>query len=309
MKKKEISDDEIQILGKTKLNELGINSCRPACNVADNYKEFNYNKCKSKSIKWLWLFIVFALLIVGGFIAKNVIWTKQNKSFETVSLSTVNQDDNLSDDSKETSDTGYIEISEETVNDVRLRIFSPHNAVPELVIDVPAELDSSVVFVVNAADAGKNNYGILGDYVLKGEILARGANKEGYCAIINNTLTIGISNQTPLFEQSIREKGYFFRQYPLVKHSEPVENKPKNKSIRRALAIREGEIIMIQSLDRESFHDFAQALADAGVNEAIYLPGGVNGYGWWRDKAGAQTFWGEKPESHLKGANFLVWRK
>jgi len=114
--------------------------------------------------------------------------------------------------------------------------------------------------------------------------------------------------ETPLLQAAIREKGYFFRQYPLVSNSEAIDNKPKGKSIRRALTIRSGEIIMIESRDKESFHDFAQALADSGVSEAIYLMGSADVYGWYRDEQGKQSFFGTKKEKYWDEENFLVWR-
>ena len=116
-------------------------------------------------------------------------------------------------------------------------------AAPAGYIDVSDETDSTVVFVAQAADIGSNNYGIVGDFVLKGEVLAKGVRKEGFCSIINQTITLGMNAETPLLQAAIREKGYFFRQYPLVSNSEAIDNKPKGKSIRRALAIRNSEII------------------------------------------------------------------
>ena len=60
--------------------------------------------------------------------------------------------------------------------------------------------------------------------------------------------------------------GYFFRQYPLVKDGQVIDNEPKGKSIRRAICDRQGEIFMVETGSIESFHDFAQALADLGVD-------------------------------------------
>ena len=49
-------------------------------------------------------------------------------------------------------------------------------------------------------------------------------------AIINDKITIGIADNSPLFEQATETGGYFFRQYPLVDNGKLVENEPKNKS-------------------------------------------------------------------------------
>jgi hypothetical protein len=184
----------------------------------------------------------------------------------------------------------------------------PHNAIPELALELPDEADSTVIFVTQAADIGENNYNIVGDFVLAGKQLARGTSKKGFCAIINNVITVGVDTETPLLQDAISKTGYFFRQYPLVKDGIPIDNKPKGKSFRKALAIREGGVLMIASRDRESFHDFAQALSDIGVNDAIYLVGS-DSYGWYVDEQGRQKMFGVKHEPRWEGVNYLVWRR
>jgi hypothetical protein len=151
-------------------------------------------------------------------------------------------------------------------------------------------------------------FNIIGDFVLAGKLLARGTSKKGFCAIINHEITIGTATETPLLQEAINKGGYFFRQYPLVKNGMPIDNKPKGKSIRKALAIREGQVLMIVSRDRESFHDFAQALADSGISEAIYLVGS-NSYGWYIDEQGKQITFGVMPDAHWENVNYLVFRK
>jgi hypothetical protein len=283
MKEKEISDDEIQILGL-------------------EYKKQKATKPFRKNWRWAAVFLTAIIIVVAlGYLIFQNIKTRQTIEPKPVAVQ-------LDIEPEEPAATGYIEVSDETINDVPLRIYTPRNAIPELTLSLPDENDSLVVFVTRAADIGGNDYGIVGDFVLKGEKLARGVRKEGFCAIINQTLTIGVNTETPLLQDAIQEQGYFFRQYPLVSHSEAIDNRPKGKSIRRALAIRRGDIIMVESLARESFHDFAQALADAGVSEAIYLCGGSDTYGWYREEQGKQTFFGTKKENYLEGENFLVWK-
>jgi len=284
MKEKEISDDEIQILGL-------------------EYKKKGETGSSTKKRRWIVGLLATIAIVVAGiaFVIFQHLNSKQPIETNPVTIQ-------IDIPMEEVVTAGYIEVSEETVNDVPLRIYTPKNAIPELSLSLPDEDDLTVVFVTLAADIGTNNYGIVGDFVLKGERLAVGVRKEGFCSIINQTLTIGVNTETPLLQEAIREKGYFFRQYPLVNNSQVIENKPKGKSIRRALAIRRGEVIMLESRERESFHDFAQALADLGVTEAIYLIGGESVYGWYRDENSQQTFFGTKIENPVEGINYLVWR-
>ena len=153
----------------------------------------------------------------------------------------------------------------------------------------------------------------MGAFVLKGEPLAWGLSKKGFCAIIDGNTTIGVADNTHLFEQATERGGYFFRQYPLVKNGVMVENEPKGKSIRRGLCKRAGEILVIESTDKESFHDFAQALADLRIDNAVYLVGG-GAYGWAIDKSGEKHIFGNKNYPNIRrkkpqNVSHIVWRK
>jgi hypothetical protein len=286
MKEKNMSDDEIQILGQ-------------------DWKDSNTRSSRKTKRILLFSLVGFAIVVSALiYVLKtgDIAYSENSGEQSSVLLETQTKTQ-----SGRTDFPGYIETTEETVNDVPLRIYIPHNATPELTLDLPDTSDSTVIFVTQAADVGGNNYGIVGDFVLAGKQLAKGVRKEGFCAIINQVITIGVSTETPLLQQAIHENGYFFRQYPLVKNSVAVENKPKGKSIRRALAIRDGQVLMIESLSRESFHDFAQALVDAGVSEAIYLMGSNDVSGWSRGKDGVVTILGER-EKFFDEENYLVWK-
>ena len=107
--------------------------------------------------------------------------------------------------------------------------------------------------------------------------------------------------------------GYFFRQYPLVKDGQVIDNEPKGKSIRRAICDRQGEIFMVETESIESFHDFAQALADLGVDQAVYLVGS-SAYGWAVDEAGTTHEFGEDNyytgrRRMPKNTSYIVWRR
>ncbi len=202
---------------------------------------------------------------------------------------------------------GYTEILEHTINDIPLRIYIPHNATPSLHVgEIPNNPD--IILVAQAADIRRDNGKIVGAFVLKGKPLAWGLSKTGYCAIINDTLTVGTAQNSPLFEKATEQEGYFFRQYSLVHEGKLIENEPKNKSIRRALCDRNGEIFIAESLSKESFHDFSQALVDLGVNQAIYLVGSSS-YGFSVDNKGARTEFGSQAYRQPKRTNYILWQK
>lgn len=209
--------------------------------------------------------------------------------------------------------SGYTEIRDTLINDIPIRIFIPHNAELTLHIGRMNKEDKSIIYAAQAADVRADNGGIVGAFVLNGEPKAWGLSKKGYCASINGKVTIGVAENTSLFEEATMNNGYFFRQYPLVKDGQVIDNEPKGKSIRRAICDRQGEIFMVETGTTESFHDFAQALADLGVDQAVYIVGS-SAYGWAVDEAGTTHEFGEDNyytgrRRMPKNTSYLVWRR
>lgn len=210
-------------------------------------------------------------------------------------------------DYSDTTGLVYTEHLKDTINDIPLDIYIPHNAVPELMLGVPSLHDKSIVLTTQAADIRADNGKIVGAFVLKGEPLSWGLSKRGYCGIIDGKLTVGVADNSPLFEEATETGGYFFRQYPLVDNGTLVDNEPKGKSIRKALCDRNGEIMVVMSTTPESFHDFAQALIDLKVDNAIYLVGSTS-FGYFRDKYDHLAIIYNKFRYGYKNENFIVWR-
>lgn len=200
-------------------------------------------------------------------------------------------------------------VSDTTINDIVLRVYTPQNATPELGMGAIDTADSNIVMAFQAADIRADNHQIVGDFILKGAIVSNGKSKKAFCAIIDGKTYIDNSESTPLLDEAIEKHGDFFRQYPLVINGNMSENKPKGKSIRYALCEKEGVIMVVSSVSRESFHDFAQALADFDVQQAIYLTGG-NSYGFCRTEANQLISWGDASEwdDYAEGLNFIVWK-
>ena len=208
---------------------------------------------------------------------------------------------------------GHTEIRDTLINDIPIRIFIPHNAVMSLHVGKIEKSDKNIIYAAQAADVRADNGGIVGAFVLKGKPLAWGLSKKGFCASIDGEVTIGVAENSPLFEKATEKEGYFFRQYPLVSNGKLIENEPKGKSIRRAICDREGEIFMVETRTHESFHDFAQALVDLGVKEAVYLVGS-SAYGWAVDERGTTHEFGEKnyytaPRRMPKNTSYIVWKR
>ena len=188
-----------------------------------------------------------------------------------------------------------------------LVILTPRDATPQLHIGIDVLQAPDVVMAVQAADIRSDNGGIVGAYVVEGNLVSKGQAKSGFCAIIDGNITIGVADATPFFEKAIESNGYFFRQYPLVVGNQLVENKPKGRSLRKALAEWNGTTVVVLSHSRLTFHDFAQTLVDLGVANAIYLVGS-EAFGFAVDSEGNRTEFGKEAPSPEASTNYIIWR-
>lgn len=200
-----------------------------------------------------------------------------------------------------------IEHLVKTINDISLDIYIPHNVTPTLSIGTPDYTDKKILLVTQAADIRADNGKINGAFVIDGKPMANGLSKKGFCGIIGGKVSIGVADNSPLFEEATEKEGYFFRQYPLVDNGTLVENEPKGKSIRKSLCDRNGEVFVAMSQTPESFHDFAQALVDLGVDNAIYLVGSADSYGFYRENGQLHEF-ASKRRGGQKYENYILWR-
>ena len=196
-----------------------------------------------------------------------------------------------------------------TVNDIPMRIYVPLNMTPRLEIGYTCIDDTTNnMLLCQAADVRADNQKIVGAFVLRGKPLSWGLSKKGYCGIIGNQVTIGVADNSPLFEQATEEGGYFFRQYPLVSNSMLVENELKSQSTRRGLCELEGKVVVVETFTPESLHDFSQALVDIGTTNAIYLVGS-SAIGWHRNMEGVGVPSGQWEPRVYKNVSFIVWSK
>lgn len=292
-KEKDIRDDEIRVIG------------------SDDGQ-------RKKFQGWKWL-----VLLVAGIVIGIIVWQalpeKQEPIVEdTAELGYFDPSPNIQEQliqktplsRAEETGHGFVEIADTTINDIPLRIYIPHRMSFSLYVGAVDRNDPSILYAAQAADVRADNGGIVGAFVLKGEPLAWGLSKKGYCAIINDTVTIGVADNSPLFEEATEKQGYFFRQFPLVDNGQLVENELKGKSIRRAICDRGGEILIVETLTTESFHDFAQALVDLGIDNAIYMVGS-NSYGWATDADGVRHPFGnpDPPKKKWKNISYLLMKE
>ena len=87
----------------------------------------------------------------------------------------------------------YTERKDTVVNDIHLFMLSPRNAQPSLFVGhTNKTIQNETVLAMQAADIRKDTGGILGAFVLNGDLLAKGTSRAGFCSIIDGKITIGM---------------------------------------------------------------------------------------------------------------------
>ena len=268
----------------------------------------------SSSPKRKWGWMILAIVLVIGVIASIIAFScarPQNEEgvFESSTRHAIPHPlrgwiqsmDSITDICVMTKDT--------TVNDIPMRLYVPLNMTPHLEVGYKCIDDTTNNMLLwQAADVRADNQKIVGAFVLRGKPLSWGLSKKGYCGIIGDQVTIGVADNSPLFEQATEEGGYFFRQYPLVSNGKLVENELKSQSTRRGLCELEGKVVVVETFTPESLHDFSQALVDLGTTNAIYLVGS-SAIGWHRNMNGVGVPSGQWEPRVYKNVSFIVWSK
>ena len=260
--------------------------------------------------KWGWIILIAALAIgvVASIIAFSCARSQEEEGvFEKSARQVIPHPlrgwmqslDSITDICVITKDT--------TINDIPMRLYVPLNMTPRLEVGYKCIDDTTKnMLLFQAADVRADNKKIVGAFVLRGKPLSWGLSKKGYCGIIGDQVTIGVADNSPLFEQATEVGGYFFRQYPLVSEGMLVENELKSQSTRRGLCELEGRVVVAETFTPESLHDFSQALVDLGTTNAIYLVGS-SAIGWYRTMDGLGIASGQWEPRVYKNVSFIVW--
>ena len=258
---------------------------------------------------WAWAIIGAVVLAIIIFLVVHFMSKPSNDKVAATSSSSAKAD--VTDIWYNNSDTklpSCTMVSDTLIDGIHLQIFTPYNTVPMLHVGPFDTTDADIVFATMGADLGYDKGKIIGPFVCEGEVLSYGGGRKlGYCAIIDDNITLGVSENSSLFEEAIESGGYFFRQYPAVDNGVMVENNPKNAAFRRALCMLGGKICIVATFDRVLMNDFATALVKLGADNAIFLVGG-NAEGWYRTQDGELHQLGETYVKGNPNINYIVFR-
>ena len=261
-----------------------------------------------KRLPW-WVWVIVGVVAVA--IAVVALWPKPQPEETTSPDTTTVTEPETTDIWHSNTDNSLPSctiVTDTLIDTLHLRIFTPYNATPELHIGRLDTADTDIILAAMAADLRRDNGRIVGAFVHAGEPLSWGLSKRGYCAIFDGQISIGVAENSPLFEQATEQGGYFFRQYPAVDKGVMVENNPENASFRRALCLLNGKVCIIACTDRVLMNDFSATLVKLGVSEAILLVGGTAD-GWCRTDDGKMIRLGSSYAQNAKYMNHIVFRK
>lgn len=261
-----------------------------------------------KRLPW-WVWVIVGVVAVA--IAVVALWPKPQPEEPTVPDTTTVTEPETTDIWHSNTDNSLPSctiVTDTLIDTLHLRIFTPYNATPELHVGRLDTADTDIILAAMAADLRRDNGRIVGAFVHAGEPLSWGLSKRGYCAIFDGQITIGVAENSPLFEQATEQGGYFFRQYPAVDKGVMVENNPENASFRRALCLLNGKVCIIACTDRVLMNDFSATLVKLGVSEAILLVGGTAD-GWCRTDDSKMIRLGSSYAQNAKYMNHIVFRK
>lgn len=266
------SDDDIQFLGGAEFKPSQIE-----------------DKQQLTSRRW-WIGIV-ALAFIALSVATFYFWQKANSRtlafdypLSRTSTEIIRDLEKMPADSLQ-----GVTMKVDSLYGVSMRLYELHGLTPTLSRTAPSDSNSTVCLVTHGWDFywdENHQYKYIGDFIYHGKEYASNHNKAGFVAIVGDKWQIGISQDDSIKEYVKAHNGSMFRQFALVSAGQICEEQfaLKGKVTRCALARKAGSTMIwyVETIHKESLYDFAQALADYGFTDAVYLTGGNNGNTFYR---------------------------
>lgn len=208
-------------------------------------------------------------------------------------------------------DTLYHQID---TTQYRFARYVPQNAHYHFQRVKPDSNNTNLLMSVVAAFTSKAPEHVVGTSVSNGKKRIYPTDAEtAYCLIVGEEVKIEAlsENHKSAIETAVKQKGDYFQQMLLIENAEAksCEIFKNRATFRRALAQKEGETHLIESLDRMTIDDFIQSLIFLGYEQAIYLDMGSWSEGWYRNEDNEIIRIGNNWKSSHLQTNWLVIRK
>lgn len=196
----------------------------------------------------------------------------------------------------------------------RFARYVPQNAHYHFQRVKPDSNNTDLLMSVVAAFTSKAPEHVVGTSVSNGKKRIYPTDAEtAYCLIVGEEVKIEAlsENHKSAIETAVKQKGDYFQQMLLIENAEAksCEIFKNRATFRRALAQKEGETHLIESLDRMTIDDFIKTLISFGYQQAIYLDMGSWSEGWYRNEGNEIIRIGNNWKSSHLQTNWLVIRK
>lgn len=245
-------------------------------------------KGKGGKRKAVWIGVaVLVIVFLAG-----ILWRYRFWLIDPHVSSSVSDADNIAYLSSHTpipSGVRGVEITEDSILGVAFTSYPLENLRGSLEKEIPDTADRSVVLMMRSADYYPDGAAI-GTVIIEGKSLPakERRTRPGYVALSKDGKTaIGISLTDRVSHRVADSEGSFFRQFAILGNGDlPAAFALHGKVERGAIGrMADGSLHYFLTNNRESMYDFADALREYGVMDAVYVTGG-NGYQFYRDKDG-----------------------
>lgn len=209
--------------------------------------------------------------------------------------------------------TAGVIATSDSILGVALNFYELQGLKAEVSFTEPDSTDQSVYMYSRCSDHttfdanGKMHY--LGSLVAGGKEIEDDLSRRGYCAMANDNIVIGISRSEDVKDYVIKRKGSFFRQFILLSNGVlPSRFYLHGKVERRGLGRIGNKLYIIETRNKETMWDFADALREYGFTDAIYITGGAN-YSFYRTTEGEVCTMGNDTtfDAQFKGKDIIPW--
>ncbi|MDE5877568.1 MAG: phosphodiester glycosidase family protein [Muribaculaceae bacterium] len=182
------------------------------------------------------------------------------------------------------------ELISDSVLGVAMEIYPLQGLRASLETELPDTADRTLVLFTRSADYHSDG-SLIGTVVNEGRKVNSKERKsrQGYLAISKSGRPVtGVSLSDKVADYTAQNGGSFFRQYVLLGDGELPSSFHLHGKVERAAIARDADdqLYYIVTRHKETMYDFADAMREYGLTDAIYLTGG-NSYTFYRDSTGA----------------------
>lgn len=201
-------------------------------------------------------------------------------------------------------------LTTDTILGVTLNMYELQGLKAEITFDEPDSTDTDVYLYSQSMDYSsydpeENEY--LGSLVLNGKEITSNLCRLGYCAMANDNIVIGIAKDDDVKDYCVKKGGSFFRQFILVSNGTlPYKFYLHGKVERRGIGRMGDKLYYLETQNRETMWDFADAIREYGFIDAIYITGGAS-YSFYRSPDGELHDIGVREEGDRKGQGIIPW--